>query len=366
MITIDRQSYVPAYLQLKEGILRDIREGTYLPGDRIPSIRDLVKASGLSHLTVAKAVAELIREEHLVSEKGKGTYVKGAGEEGHSAATQVVHLGVLGPAGIDSMYTPFSYEVMLGMNAAASRQGQRLYTMSVSDFLEGHGAPHIDGVIVMNADNCTDEARSCMKQTPTVLVRQAPGCKRANYVEASDYDGTAEAIRHLVELGHTRIAFSQHKQSVKSYADRYRAYCDVLSAQRLPLRRDLIVKGRQYADAGFKNMKRLLTRKQPPTAFFAGSDVEAVGAIRAAREASLNVPEDMSVVGFLNLEIFANFHPRLTTVSLPMKKMGWEAVRMLTEIIRGKREGPARVVLDAELIVRETTAPARVGPLTGS
>jgi len=356
MFEIDKSSYVPAYQQVKNGILRAIRAGKFLPGDRIPSVREIVRETGLAYLTVSKAIGELSREGALVSKKGRGTFVQG----GHQAApgAGALQIGVLGPAAIDSLYTPFSYETLLGMNSGAAQMNVRLNHLPLADFVNGVAVPDLDGVVVMNADSVQDKARLCMDRLPCVMVRNPRTCEGANYIEADDYQATVNAIEHLVAFGHERIAFSKHDQTCPIYADRYRAYCDVLAAHGLPFCESLVVAGSQYIEVGYGNLKQLLAQKSRPTAFFAGSDVEAVGAIRAAREAGCRIPEDISIVGFLNLAVFANHDPRLTTVSVPMKRMGYEAVCALARIIRGECACPVRMVLDAELVVGETTGPA--------
>jgi len=357
MFKPNNTDFRPAYMQLKAHLLDGVQSGRWRPGEQIPSLRELVRDSGLSYLTVVKAISQLTRDGVLESRQGCGTFVRDTSENGARLQPQTLRIGIVSAEPIDAMGTPFGHEVILGMNSAAARFGHRFVTLSTQDLAEDSPLPEVDGAILMSADNLPAIARRLHRHLPVVLVNFTPECPEASSVDVDETNGVQQAIEHLVSLGHRRIAFARAASDLPRYQERYDAYAAVLTQHGIPLDPALVVTGSQFLETGMANMQRLLRQDPRPTAFFAGSDIEAAGAIRAAAEAGLRVPEDISVIGFLDLELFAHHQPRITTVHLPMKQMGYEAVRLLAETVAGERRKAARLILETRLIVRETTAP---------
>jgi len=111
-----------------------------------------------------------------------------------------------------------------------------------------------------------------------------------------------------------------------------------------------------YVDGGYEHGKALLSLPDRPTAIFAGSDMQALGVLRAARELGLRVPDDVSVVGFDNVPESALTNPPLTTVDQPIHRMGAEALRLIVDLVEGNTREP-HVRLPTTLVVRGTTRP---------
>jgi LacI family transcriptional regulator len=122
----------------------------------------------------------------------------------------------------------------------------------------------------------------------------------------------------------------------------------------------LVRYGNFHVKAGYEHAMELLTAADPPTAIFAGSDIQAMGVLRAARRLGLDVPGDLSVVGYDNLPIAAWLGPALTTVNQPLRDMAGTATRMLLDLARGIELATSRIDLVTELVVRESTGPPRV------
>ncbi len=187
-----------------------------------------------------------------------------------------------------------------------------------------------------------------------------------------DHNAATElALRHLVELGHKKIAFMKGIDSIPDTEIRWEAIVRAASKVGLPINQRLVA---QIDDPvtpsgphlGYGVTQRLLARREPFTALFAFNDVSAFGAIRALSEAGLRVPEDVSVVGFDDIESAAYQTRGLTTIRQPLEEMGRLAAEKLLERIRGNGDIPSsiveEVVVTPELVVRETTAAARELP----
>ena len=177
-----------------------------------------------------------------------------------------------------------------------------------------------------------------------------------------DHERAAElALRHLQQLGHERIAFIKGQKFSSDTEVRWNSISDAARRLGLRLHRNLIVQlhgdlaGPQL---GYHMTKRLLERKERFTALFAFNDISAIGAIRALRDSKLEVPRDVSVVGFDDVQSAAFQNPRLTTIRQPLRKMGVIAAEtLLRRIARPDDASDAReLVVEPELIVRESTA----------
>jgi DNA-binding LacI/PurR family transcriptional regulator len=171
------------------------------------------------------------------------------------------------------------------------------------------------------------------------------------------------ALEHLTALGHSRIAFIKGQEFSSDTEVRWEAV--VASAKKLGVEVNPILTGQLEGESsspqlGYEVTRKLLATRQPFTALFAFNDVSAIGAIRALREANRRVPEDVSVVGFDDIESAAFQNPALTTVRQPLRQMGIIAAETLLRRINAPRRTPypKAITVEPELIVRATTAPS--------
>ena len=180
-------------------------------------------------------------------------------------------------------------------------------------------------------------------------------------VGATNWNGGLTATRHLIGMGHRRIAVIGGPESIlcsRARVDGYRAAMDEAGVALDPA---LISHGRFHVDEGIKRGRELLSSDRPPTAIVTGNDLQALGVYQAARELRLHIPEDISVVGFDDLPIAQWVSPPLTTIRQPLVEMAVTAAEMALSMARGETPSQPRVELTTELIVRESTAPPRRG-----
>ena len=177
-----------------------------------------------------------------------------------------------------------------------------------------------------------------------------------------DHRHAAElALRHLKDLGHSKIAFFRgHSESADAH-HRWNAVVEVARELGIPIDPELVVQidsNDSTPNLGYPYGKQLIARKRPFTALFAYNDISAIGAIRAIHEAGLRVPADVSVVGFDDIPAAAFHAPALTTVRQPLRKMGELAAEMLIARIERERELPREIAVQPEIAIRESTGPA--------
>ena len=196
---------------------------------------------------------------------------------------------------------------------------------------------------------------------PTVVIsghRSHPGV--TNIVLNHDHAAHV-ALEHLVQLGHERIAFIKGQPYSADSETRWKAIERAAASLGIAVHEELVIQleiDTFSPYVGYPVVRRLLQKTRDFTALFAYNDLSAIGALRALRDSGLRVPEDVSVVGFDDINSAAFQIPSLTTVRQPLDKMGAIAGEVLLERIRGGKD-PVEIIIDPELVVRESTGPAR-------
>jgi LacI family transcriptional regulator len=180
---------------------------------------------------------------------------------------------------------------------------------------------------------------------------------------SDNVDGAAQAVRHAYALGHRRIATITGLVETKPGADRIRGYRDELRRLGLGYRDEYLAYGDFYAESGHAAAAALLALDEPPTAIFAASDMMALGVIRAATEAGLRVPDDLSLIGFDDMQLVEHVQPPLTTIRQDKGGLGATAAAALLELVDRDADAPRPelVTLPVELVVRASTAPPPAG-----
>jgi LacI family xylobiose transport system transcriptional regulator len=176
-------------------------------------------------------------------------------------------------------------------------------------------------------------------------------------VGASNWSGGIAATRHLIDLGHRRIGIIGGPSEYLCARARLEASRAAMDAAGLPVDERLIRTGRFFVEEGLKIGTDLLSVADPPTALLCGDDLQAIGVYEAARRAGLRIPEDLSVVGFDDIEWTRWCGPPMTTVRQPFREMGAAAANLVLSLAAGETPATTRIELTTTLVVRGSTAP---------
>jgi len=199
------------------------------------------------------------------------------------------------------------------------------------------------------------------RRFPIVLVDRIPPGFDGPAVITDNFKGAYEAARHLISLGHERLAIIVGRLEFSNAIDRLEGFRKAVQESGLLFRDEYLQHGNFQLESGYTCGLRLLDLPNPPTAIFSCSNKMTLGLMRAVNERGIRCPEQMSILGFDDFDWAANFSPRLTTVAQPTEKIGKQAIRMLLQEMQDFRT-PAgngkqrRVVLDTELRIRNSTA----------
>jgi len=252
--------------------------------------------------------------------------------------------------GIEDTGFEQGYSVII-CNTDNDQQKEQLY---VSVLLE----KQVDGMIFVSAGEST-QAISALRarRKPFVVVDRMVSNVETDSVMTDNARGGELAVTHLIQLGHRRIGCISGPSALSPSADRLTGYRNALEAHGIPVEEALIVKGDFHYQGGYAAALQLLTAPAPPTAIFALNDLMAIGAIAAAKKLGKRVPEDVSVIGFDDIDLAPYMSPALTTIAQSKHQMGVVATSLLFERIHNRALPPRFRILGVSLIVRESTAP---------
>lgn len=262
----------------------------------------------------------------------------------------------------------WAIEIIRGVEAVAREVGLAVVLSELqgqhtprSGWIEGVLARRPTGVIsVFSELRELQRSQLSSRGIPLVVVDPTgePGHGTPS-IGATNWSGGLSATRHLVELGHRRIAVISGPDGVLCSRARLDGYRAAMDAAGIPVDPQLIRNGDFHVEAGFAQARELLALPEPPTAIFAGSDLQALGVYEAARQAGLRIPDDLSVVGFDDLPVAQWVGPPLTTVRQPLVEMAAAAVRLLVSLARGEQPAHTRLELATTMVLRQSTAPPR-------
>ena len=337
------------------------------------TIRRLAEVSGVSIGTVSRALngyAESIPRRASGSAARPRTRLHARGGR-RSLKTQRSHvIGVFLETGEGhpDLQHPFFHEVLVGLKNTIGSGGYDLLLFAAENPGNGYGTHSYlkrsrhhktEGVVLMGTDPEDPEVRRLVRsEMPTVGVDVALEGPSTTYVISDNVDGASRAVRHFHSIGHRRIATITGMLDTRTGSDRLRGYRQALQACGLAYRDEYVAYGDFYVESGRRAMADLLSLDEPPTAVFAASDMMALGAIRAVGDAGLNVPADVSVIGFDDIQLADHMNPPLTTVRQDKAGLGAAAGSALVRLIDGEPDDVTEsTVLPVEPVRRGSTRP---------
>lgn len=335
-----------------------------------PTLEEIAKAAGVSRSTVSRVINDEPNVRAGVRER-VWQVIEEASYHPNAAARSLVRrhsqiLGVVIPQAVTFIFgDPFFPTLLQGMSDAASERDYHLMLSMLSQrsvekdfYRRALRSRMLDGVIISSALLDDPLVPQLLKdQIPFVVVGRTPRHPEANYVDVDNLDGTRMAVAHLIQQARRRIAIITGPLRTIPGVDRLEGYKLALREAGLPYDKGLVAEGDFTEVSGYIAMQQLQSAN--PDAVFACSDLMALGALRALRQANHRVPEDVALVGFDDDQIAAYTDPPLTTVRQPVYALGTMAVELLLQLITGAVQGPVRTILPTELVVRGSSGAAR-------
>ncbi len=346
-----------------------------MPAKRRITSHEVAERAGVSRTTVSFVLNQV--EGAQISEETRQRVLHAARELGYvpdaaarslvSGRTHILGLIICQPANriiIDA----YIHQVIYGLSEAGHERGFRVLLESVEDVSQPDAYIHlvrakrIDGILLSGPRSDDNQLPALIADGfPTVLLGRltnSPNC----FVDVDNQAAAHQAVTHLVELGHQRIAcITNGPLQYTSAAERLLGYRQALGQAGLAEDETLIYYGEFEPESGYTAMQALLAIQPRPTAVFVASDVVAFGAMAAIRDYGLRIPDDVAVVGFDDVPMSRYVAPTLTTVHLPAIEQGRRGGEMLIDLIEGKPLPEQHIFLPTELIVRQSSGVGLTG-----
>lgn len=329
-------------------------------GENKVKLADIAKQTGYSLATVSKAlngkadISEAARQAIDKALKDNG-YIRRVSPSRKQRTIEVV---------FRDFETIWALEVLRGIITEAKPHNINVMVAESGD-RQHPDSSWVEGIIdrqpigaILVFSNLTDKERSMFQSHGIPFVVFDPSGNPALddlSVQADNWMGGVIATRHLLELGHKRIGIITGPDEMLCSRARLDGYSAALAERNIPTSPELITEGDFTTAGGYAQAISLLERPNRPTAIFAGSDLQAMGVYEAARQLGLRIPEDLSVVGFDDVQTAAFLGPALTTVRQPLQDMARAAVRMLVEALSTDDVLQPHIIMPTSLVVRNST-----------
>lgn len=326
------------------------------------TVKDVARLAGVSTITVSRVINEHPRVREETREKVLDAIRKLNYYPNRNARSLVVRrsqcLAVVVPKSAGFLFeNPFYSMVLKGITHVAESRGYHIVLSTVArngDCLTLYRERLIDGAILLSVGRSERSVLALYNEgVPFVMTSRFLPELDVNYVEVDNQSGARQAVRHLLERGHQRIAFINGSSDLANCHDRLVGFRETLVEAGL-FDESLVVETEFTEEAGYKATQVLL-QAQPVDAIFTAADITAVGAILAIRDKKLKIPRDIAVVGFDGIPISRYVDPPLTTVEQPAYEKGVKAAETLLDILESKVEPPVQVMLPTRLVVRQST-----------
>lgn len=328
------------------------------------TMKDVARLSGVSSMTVSR----VINDSERVSAQTRQRVEQAIAELGYVPSRvarglirQKTHtLALIVP----DVTNPFFTLIVRGAEDVARRADYRMILCDTRadltierEAIEEMIAHRVEGIAIAPV---SDRSRSHLRRlakygVPFVLIdRTVPGVD-CDVVVGDSAGGARRLVEHLIELGHRRVGFIVESDEVSTARDRREGYEQALRAAGLPVDPSLIVRSTVDPGGGYDGMRRLLELEQPPSAVFTVNNLVALGAIEAVRAHGLEVPDDIALVCFDDIEYASRLYPFLTVMAQPAETLGALGTQLLLDRVEGRAGDHGRVVvLPAQFVVRRS------------
>jgi len=327
---------------------------------------DVARKAGVSVMTVSRVVngssrvRKDTRERVLKAIREMSYYPNAAARTLHHNRTNVVEVTI--PHRDYFSSSEYFSELIFSMESVAR---QRQYNVIFNpydpagdvDYANLYRQRKVDGLLIVALSMSRRQVKELLEEhIPFVLVNSRRDDLPLSYVDVDNQRGAALAVEHLIGLGHARIATITGGPHTINALHRLQGYRAALGRAGLPARKQWILPGNWSEESGYEALKKLLGQGDMPTAVFCANDLMAVGAMRAAADNGVDVPGDISIIGFDDIRLASFVNPRLTTVRQPIAQTGREAARVLLKKLAEPRSKAEKIVLLPELVVRASCA----------
>lgn len=342
---------IPKYVLVERYILDAIDSGQIT--DRLPGERSLAKKLGVSYMTARKAIHNLVEQGILYKVPTKGAFVK-TGNQKEPSHTIGYYLDNSVGGGISSPYYAMLFAAI--EKEATAHDYSVIYFSDISEHKLSSTLAKLDGVIASCFPRVEETIQAIKQSVPVVVVDNASADKSIPSVIVDDFNAYVRSVDYITSLGHRRIGFMCGLNDSSIGNNRFAGYAHGLKKNKIAPDETLVFKGNYSFESGIEGAGYFLSLKKPPTAIVCANDQMALGAIKRLDGAGVRIPEDISIIGFDDIEIASQVTPALTTVAAPVNAIASHAFDALSALMQGQLPTAPHTALSAGLVVRDTCA----------
>jgi len=329
------------------------------------TLEDIAKKAGVSRSTASRVVNNHPNVSDDVRHRVQQV-IQETSYQPHAAARTLASqrswtIGLILPRTVSALFTdPYYPRLTQGIASACNQKNYTLSLFLVSTredeekiFPRVARKGFLDGLLVQSGqigDHLIDGVTK--SDIPLVIIGRPFHTKGISYIDVDNINATLEAVNHLVSLGYQRIGTIAGPSNSTVGIDRLKGYLRSLKDNDLPVDETLMVESEFTEQDGYQAMQKLIPAK--PQAIFAASDIIALGAMRAVKEAGLKVPDDVAFVGFDDQPLPTKPDPELTTIRQPVYRLGGRAVETLIELIENGTDAARSIIMETQFIVRQS------------
>jgi GntR family transcriptional regulator of arabinose operon len=355
---LDRSSNAPHLHMQVAGMLKDrIRSGIWPDRTAIPSEKELCAEFDVARGTIRQALQTLESEGYLIREQGRGTFVHLA--EVNQVALRSKRLAFVVPyvrdSSIPTMLVGFQqvaeeagFSVIFNHVNNDQSQQERAIVKLIDEHIAGIGLYPVSSEEISLVERLKESG------FPIVLIDRYLRSLSTDYVMTDHFSGIIRGTQYLLDLGHRRVGFVTWLSPAVSMEHRFLGYRQALSERQIPFDERLVCRVEGYPVIDLTPLQQYLSGEDRPSAIVAANDQIAIGLYRAAASLSLRIPEDLSIIGFDNLDVSSHLDPPLTTIAQPFLTIGQVAANCLLRRIRGEQSYYEQVTLQPELVIRDS------------
>ncbi len=328
------------------------------------TIKDVAKLAGVSKSTVSR----VLTNSDNCSERARQKVLEAAEKLNYkpNALARAMITKKTGNIGLiiyqkhkPILSHPFYAPIVEAIVDTSRKKGYSLFIASDQDINASSAEllleKRVDGIIFASFIDPSIVLKYKNLGVPLVLLNNSVDIEGISYVTCDNYLGAYKAVNYLVQKGHTYIGFLCGPLQHRSYTERYKGYVAALEDNGIKVQEDLIRIGESTLSDGNRLMNQLLHSTRIPTAVFASNDMMAIGAIKAIKKKNLNIPRDIGVIGFDDIEFGILIEPALSTVHVDKTKMGELAVELLIDEINKNTSTSKKNIIPTEVIIRESS-----------
>ena len=340
----------PKYVLVQEKIKHAIKHRKII--DKLPGERTLAKEYGYSYMTIRKAVDNLVAEGLLYKIPMKGTFV--ANRKSRKKKTNIIGY-FLDSSIVAGLTSPYYSLIFNALQRQATKHGYSLiYFTDIGDSSSYRHMNNIDGAIISCFPRIEHIVHEINQHIPVVVIDNSSSDKTIPSVIIDNFNAVRASVNYLCSIGHKRIGFMTGLEDSDVGKNRYAGYRSGLSNHGIKMNEKLVFRGDYSFESGAKGADYFLSLKNPPTAIMCANDAMAIALIRQAVQRGLNVPDDISVIGFDDIAVASQISPSLTTLAAPIDKITELACNMLISLINGEKSESKHIALPAELVIRDS------------